>query len=266
MRSSWLTQYQAALTLTLASNSEKQGVTEMVNIIKGTEFNDNGVDKPKLIGTDPVFQEAPPNNFPILIKAGVDEIYGYGGNDVLSGLGGDDVLYGASGEDRLFGGEGSDKLYGGTQKDLLYGGAGNDKLYGEAGDDRLYGEAGDDTLTGDSGKDYLNGFGSGGEYDFLTGGTEADTFVVGVGRNNSIQYLGSGYVTITDFKTVEGDKIELLDLVYTNNEYSLSTGQWEGSNALDTGIFYKGDLIGVVQDTTNVSFQKDFTFVPYVVG
>jgi len=236
----------------------------MVNIIKGTEFNDNGVDKPKLIGTDPVFQEVP-NSLPLLIKLGVDEIYGYAGNDVLSGLGGDDVLYGDSGEDRLFGGEGSDKLYGGTQKDLLYGGAGNDKLYGEAGDDRLYGETGNDILTGDIGKDYLNGFGSGQEYDILTGGTEGDTFAVGSPRNNSIQYLGSGYATITDFNTVQGDKIELLDLVDSNNQYSLGAGNWQGTNALDTGVFYKGDLIGVVQDTTNVSFQKDFTFVPYVV-
>jgi hypothetical protein len=82
MRSSWLTQYQAALTLTLASNSEKQGVTEMVNIIKGTEFNDNGIDKPKLIGTDPILIEVP-NSPPILKKSGVDEIYGYAGNDVI---------------------------------------------------------------------------------------------------------------------------------------------------------------------------------------
>jgi Ca2+-binding RTX toxin-like protein len=89
-------------------------------LIKGTEFNDNGIDKPKLIGIDPVSIEVP-NSFPILIKSGVDEIYGYARNDVLSGLGGDDVLYGGSGEDRLFGGEGSDKLYGGTQNDSLYG-------------------------------------------------------------------------------------------------------------------------------------------------
>ena len=166
----------------------------------------------------------------------------------MSGLGGDDVLYGGSGEDRLFGGEGSDKLYGGTQNDSLYGGAGND------------------TLIGYSGNDYLNGFGSGQEYDILTGGTGADTFAVGSPNNNIIQYFGAGYATITDFNRVQGDKIQLLDLVDTHNQYSLEAGNWQGSNALDTGVFYKGDLIAVVQDTTNVSFQKDFTFVPLLVG
>ena len=200
-------------------------------LIEGTEFNDNGIDKPKLIGTDPVSIEVP-----ILIKSGVDEIYGYAGNDVLSGLGGDDVLYGGSGEDRLFGGTQNDSLYGGTQNDSLYGGAGND------------------TLIGYSGNDYLNGFGSGQEYDILTGGTGADTFAVGSPNNNIIQYLGAGYATITDFNRVQGDKIQLLDLVDTNNQYSLGAGNWQGSNALDTGVFYKGDLIAVVQDTTNVSF------------
>jgi hypothetical protein len=89
---------------------------------------------------------------------------------------------------------------------------------------------------------------------------------VGSPNNNIIQYLGAGYATITDFNRVQGDKIQLFDLVYTNNQYSLGTGNWQSSNALDTGVFYKGDLIAVVQDTTNVSFQKDFTFVPLLVG
>ena len=237
----------------------------MVNIIKGTEFNDNGIDKPRLIGTDPVTIEAPPNSLPILIKSGVDEIYGYAGNDVLSGLGGDDVLYGASGQDNLFGGEGSDKLYGDTQNDWLYGEAGNDNLYGQAGDDKLYGHTGNDALTGGSGKDYLSGFGSGQEYDILTGGTEADTFAVG-SPTNIVQYLGAGYATITDFNRGQGDKIQLLDLEDSNNQYSLGTSNWLGSSALDTGVYYKGDLMAIVQDTTNLSFQTDFTFVPFVAG
>ena len=253
----------------------------MEEIIKGTEFNDNGIDKPELIGNDPKWIQGP--NGPVL-TLGADTIYGYAGNDVLSGLGGDDVLYGGSGEDRLYGGSGKDKLYGGTQKDqlfggkgndLLYGGLGGDLLYGEAGSDKLYGEAGDDalsggtgydTLIGGTGKDYLDGFGSGKEYDILTGGTEADTFALGSSGSNSPYYLGAGYATITDFNKVQGDKIQLLDLGSNNIQYSLGSGNWQGGNALDTGVFYKGDLIGVVQDTTNVSFQQDFTFVQYIAG
>ena len=43
--------------------------------------------------------------------------------------------------------------------------------------------------------------------------------------------------------------------------YSLSTGSWSGTSALDTGIFFENDLIAVVQDTTNVEFTRDFNFV-----
>ena len=98
--------------------------------------------------------------------------------------------------------------------------------------------------------------------DILTGGTEVDTFVLGsTGHwyNDLLPfYLGDSYATITDFNRVQGDKIQLLDL---GSNYSLRSGNWEGSNALDTGVFYKDDLIGVVQDTTNVSFPQAFTFV-----
>jgi Ca2+-binding RTX toxin-like protein len=245
-----------------------KGATEMENI-KGTKFNDNntvngdGKLHKSLVGTNQQWEQSP--NGPVL-TLGNDVIHGLEGNDLIEGRGGNDILYGDSGNDRIYGGTGNDNLYGGTDNDNLYGGTGNDKLYGQAGDDNLYGQAGNDVLTGGIGKDYLNGFGSGEEYDILTGGTEADTFAVGSPNNNIIQYLGAGYATITDFNKVQGDKIQLLDLVESNNQYSLGSGNWQGSNAPDTGIFYKGDLIGVVQDTTNVSFQKDFTFVPYVVG
>ncbi|NJK70237.1 MAG: calcium-binding protein [Microcoleus sp. CSU_2_2] len=237
--------------------------------INGTKFNDNntvngdGKLHKSLVGTDQQWEQSP--NGPVL-TLGNDVIHGLEGNDLIEGRGGNDILYGDSGDDRIYGGYGNDNLYGGTNNDNLYGGAGNDKLDGQAGDDNLYGQAGNDVLTGGSGKDYLDGFGSGQEYDILTGGTGADTFAVGSAVIPSINYLGAGYATITDFKKVEGDKIQLLDLESDNNQYSLGAGNWQGSNALDTGVFYKGDLIGVVQDTTNVSFQKDFTFVPYVVG
>ncbi|MEG4281842.1 calcium-binding protein [Microcoleus sp. A006_D1] len=254
--------------------------------IKGTKFNDNntvngdGKLHKSLVGTNQQWEQSPNG---LVLTLGNDVIHGLEGNDLIEGRGGNDILYGDSGDDRIYGGTGNDNLYGGSGSDYLdggtgndyldggnnndnlSGGTGNDKLYGQAGDDNLYGGIGNDILTGGIGKDYLSGFGSGEEYDILTGGTEADTFAVG-SPVNSIDYLGAGYATITDFNKVQGDKIQLLDLGSDNNQYSLGAGNWQGSNAPDTGIFYKGDLIGVVQDTTNVSFQKDFTFVPYAVG
>ncbi len=54
--------------------------------IKGTNFNDNGIDKAKLVGTN-----------------GDDSIYGYAGNDILSGFGRKDYLDGGPGSDDMFG-------------------------------------------------------------------------------------------------------------------------------------------------------------------
>ncbi|MEG4804807.1 hypothetical protein QUB63_29680 [Microcoleus sp. ARI1-B5] len=240
--------------------------------INGTKFNDNntvngdGKLHKSLVGTDSEWQQSP--NGPVL-TLGNDVIHGLEGNDIIYGRGGSDRLYGDSGNDNIYGGTGNDYLDGGNNNDNLYGGTGNDKLYGQAGDDTLIGNTGNDTLRGGSGKDYLNGFGSGKEYDILTGGTEADTFVLGQsveGQYPSVYYLGNGYATITDFSLAQGDVIQI-----TGNfaeGYSLGLNNWGGAATQDTGIFFKGDLIGVVQDQniTNLSPAQVFISAPHIVG
>lgn len=67
--------------------------------------------------------------------AGVDSIYGLGGNDTLRGSDGDDLLDGGTGNDRLFAGTGADRLYGGDGSDLLRGDAGRDEMWGGSGAD-----------------------------------------------------------------------------------------------------------------------------------
>jgi Ca2+-binding RTX toxin-like protein len=281
--------------------------------INGTNFNDNGIDKPMLVGTN----EA-------------DSIYGYAGNDILSGLGGKDYLDGGPGSDNMFGGadndtyivdsqndkvtenlnqgidtvissvtfplgyglgenqenlilsgnayegygnslnnnitgnaianrlngragndyidgrDGADDLYGeagndtligGVDDDYLFGAANNDSLVGGWGDDNLYGDTGNDILLGGIGKDYLNGYGNGTEFDILTGGTQGDTFVLGYSTIG--YYLGNGHATITDFKSLQGDKIQVAG---STQDYSLVKF---GNN---TNILYKKDLIAVVQN------------------
>jgi Ca2+-binding RTX toxin-like protein len=167
-------------------------------------------------------------------------------NDLIQGLAGNDTLMGQNGNDDLFGNDGDDKLLGEAGNDNLYGGFGNDKLLGETGSDFLSGGAGNDVIDGGG-----IGFGSE-EVDTLTGGAGADTFVLG--QNFGASYLGFGYASITDFTT--GDKIQLHGSI---NEYSLDkSAAWNGG----TAIFYnQTDLVGFVQNTTNISLSSDFNFV-----
>ena len=203
-------------------------------IINGTNSNDNGIGlnaKPELVGTN----EA-------------DTISGKAGDDVLWGLGGADVLYGGSGWDEL------------------YGGSGNDKLYSNKGGGWMFGGSGNDILTGGTGFDYLDGandgtgkgIASGKEFDTLTGGVGEDRFVLG--DFSGVYYLGKGHATITDFSLVQGDIIQIKGNFADG--YSLKLGNWGGAATQDTGILFKGNLIGVVQDQNIKNLSRDQVFAP----
>ncbi|MEG3978264.1 calcium-binding protein, partial [Microcoleus sp. herbarium8] len=159
----------------------------------------------------------------------------------------------------------NDKLYGEAGEDLLYGGAGADLLSGGLHNDYLFGGSGKDYLIGGDGNDYLdganfsgagNGIGGGTESDSLYGGAGADTFVLG--NVNNVYYLGTGYATITDFSVGE-DKIQIKGNFADG--YSLKGGDWNGNNVQDTGIFYKENLIGVVQDQKLFSVNPNKVFL-----
>lgn len=176
----------------------------------------------------------------------------------MSGLGGNDYLDGGADNDVLDGGAGNDTLYGGAGFDYLVGGPGNDRLIGGTLDDALLGRTGNDILYGGSGNDRLTGFGFGpNEFDILTGGIEKDTFVLG--DINSVYHLVQGYATITDFSLAQTDKIQIKGLI--KDGYSLGLGNWGGGKAQDTGIFYKGDLIGVVQDQNITNLNQNQVFI-----
>ena len=241
--------------------------------INGTDFNDNGIDKKKLVGTnlkDSIYGKA--GNDILSGLYGPDLLHGGAGNDVLDGGDGADVLKGGAGKDVLDGGDGSDvlegdagndTLYGGARHDILDGGSANDELWAGYGNDRLYGGEGNDILLGQAGEDSLVGYSSGqNEFDILTGGTEKDTFLLAgdfFDEVEGVYYLGNGYATITDFSFEETDKIQIKGLIADG--YSLELGNWEGSNAQDTGIFYLGDLIGVVQDRNSISLNQNQVFI-----
>ncbi|PSB15336.1 hypothetical protein C7B76_14005, partial [filamentous cyanobacterium CCP2] len=112
-------------------------------------------------------------------------------------------------------------------------------------------------LIGGAGNDYLDGYGGGVEYDVLTGGLGADTFALG--NRSRAYYRGQGYARITDFNPFQGDKIQVFGSI---SDYSLNkSANFVGGRTPDTRIYYRGDLIGVAQDTTNVFLTRDFAFV-----
>jgi Ca2+-binding RTX toxin-like protein len=212
---------------------------------------------------------------------GDDSLYGGGGDDDLSGGSGEDYLNGGDdndsldggedndildgwdGDDYLNGGAGSDTLFGDLGNDTLEGGNGNDTLVSEDGNDTLYGGSGNDILEGDNGSDYLDGYGWGTEFDTLTGGDGADTFILGSYWWGAYYVEdAAGYATITDWEA----SIDSIQLSGSSSDYRLEfETNWVGTADYDTGIYYTGatgseELIGVVQDTTNLDISQ-FTFV-----
>jgi Ca2+-binding RTX toxin-like protein len=296
----------AWVAIAIAPSPQQKGATKMSSVIKGTQFDDNntvngnGKFHKSLVGenwtrndkgqiqfaNDTIYGDK--GNDKLVGRAGDDILYGGDDSDQLNGDAGRDKLYGEFGEDFLYGGSGDDILYGGFAGDKLMGDAHNDKLDGEAGEDFLYGGSGKDTLSGGlhndhlfggSGKDYLiggdgsdyldganfygagNGIGTGSESDSLAGGEGTDTFVLG--NINNVYYLGTGHASITDF-TLGTDKIQIKGQV--GDGYTLKAKDWSGNEVLDTGIYYKGNLIGVVLETnlTNVNPNKVFSSAPSI--
>lgn len=98
----------------------------------------------------------------------------------------------------------SHTMVGSALGDTLDGKGGNDSIYGFSGNDTLRGGEGSDWLYGDDGNDIL--YGENG-VDYLTGGNGADTFVF----NKASAF--SNIDTIYDFKTADGDKINVVDLL-----------------------------------------------------
>lgn len=154
---------------------------------------------------------------------------------------------------KAYGQGGNDVIYGNTQDDFISGGTGNDRLIGYTGNDRLVGDRGDDTLYGGAGNDRIDGYAtSGRDYDSLYGGAGYDRFVLG--GSWGVSYQGLGFATIKDWNAAT----DLIEVRGSTSQYALRRERWSGSAALDTAIYYRGDLIGVVQDTTNVRISRDF--------
>jgi len=171
----------------------------------------------------------------IVTGDGNDAMRGDSANNQLSGMRGNDFLAGEAGTDRLFGGDGNDILVGGSGSDILEGGNGMDRLIGV---------------------NFNQGQAGLGEYDVLTGGTGSDIFILGDWFG--AYYAQLGYAIISDFNWLEGDRVQVHG---TKADYSLGITDGIGAAAQDTLMYYQSNLIGIVQDTTNVSLDWNFTYV-----
>lgn len=197
----------------------------------------------------------------------------------MDGKGGHDTLIGGQKNDTLYGREGNDSLIGGDHDSVSYNGSdlivvglgdpdGNDVLYGGKGSDFLDGGKGSDKLYGDEDNDILVGYGGtiktpSSEIDTLTGGTGADTFVLGDPNRDDLAsfYIGAGYAIITDFNWGENDKIQVKGQI---SDYWIDQSRnfGVGTSAWDTAIYQGQDLIAIVQDRSGDALIPQEDFIP----
>jgi serralysin len=151
-------------------------------------------------------------------------------------------------------------LVGNRQNNTADGATGNDILVGMGGSDTLQGGAGNDRLIGVNPQSRQPGLR---EIDLLSGGADADVFVLGKRKHvfyrdgNSQSLDQDGYAVITDF--ADGDVIELAgqatDYILKAAPHDLPSG---------TAIYWKhgNELIGIVQGKPNLNINSDsFCFV-----
>ena len=125
-------------------------------------------------------------------------------------------------------------------------------------DNDLIGTVGNDSIFGAAGNDTLDGRGiafNSNQRDTLTGGLGDDNFVLGNSLGayylDSVGFGENSYAIINDFNALEGDEIEVFG---NRSDYSLQA--YLGG----MGIFYQGDLIGVVENTIDLSLDVNFSF------
>jgi Ca2+-binding RTX toxin-like protein len=208
----------------------------------------------------------------LLLATGAANGTGNNLNNVIDAAAGNNILNGGAGIDTLSyafataavtanlglttaqatGGSGSDTL---LNFENLTGSNYHDKLTGNALANTLNGGAGNDTLTGGAGNDLLIG-GTG--LDMLYGGTGADTFDF-----NALNEMGLGAAlrdVIGDFKTSEGDKIDLSTLdanlaTAANDAFSFIGASAFSSNATGQLRFAGGVLYGSTDADTAAEFE-----------
>lgn len=162
----------------------------------------------------------------------------------------------------------NNEIWGSGQNNRIDGKGGHDTLHGNQGADMLLGGDGIDVLNGGDNDDFLNGYNAtladyqDTEIDVLTGGGGADRFFLGSNHLQYNVYSRSDYALITDYNRAEGDKIEVFGISSKHfQDYNLvQNADLTGNAALDTQIFYKNELIAIVNGNSTMTVGQDLTF------
>lgn len=247
------------------------------NEIFGTNLNDNGQTRPKLMGTN-----------------GVDHIYGRNGDDIIYGLDGNDLLDGGAGIDAMYGGKGNDtyvvtgaggfvdtvverasegidtvksfvsytlganvenlelqsrlSLPGSPPFDNNLNGTGNslnNRITGNIGNNILNGLNGDDIIKGGIGTDSLYG---GAGTDLLDGGTGAD--IMNGGTGNDTYYVDNVGDSVIESSSAMGgfsDRVILQAVIdYTLTDFVENLSLVSNSTAAQngTGNSLSNEIVG----------------------
>jgi Ca2+-binding RTX toxin-like protein len=159
-----------------------------------------------------------------------------------------DLSYGIVGVD----GDG-DTVTGTIEATLYPAGATKSGLNDETPDDTLTGNDNVNYLLGNLGNDILSGLGGD---DVLVGGAGTDTLTGGLGADRFVLTNGDGPDLITDFSVVQGDILDISDVLagaeITAAEFALSPGSFLSfvQSGDDTNVVL--DLDGVVGGATQV--------------
>lgn len=165
-----------------------------------------------------------------------DQLVGTRANDFILGQGGNDELYGEKGNDRILGGKGNDYLQGGKGNDRLYGGTGNDVLMSG----RIVGQA--DQYDG------LTRIEEDGFFNYLTGGSGKDTFVL-ASRGKGVAYIEDFRNGVDQFALSEGMSLGNISVDY----YSINDR---------TRIFHGDNMVAaILGDVTDQITTDDFSYV-----
>lgn len=160
-------------------------------------------------------------------SAGVDFIATNDGNDTANGAGGDDYIFGAGGNDILSGGKGNDHVIGGEGNDVIYGG------FGQDGDDALSGGTGADTfvLGSNHGNDTITDFNPDEDALNLLGADSSDDFQVEIVNGNTVITFGSSTITLTGVELSAEDIMDSMKGLDTDDTLAGTSGD----NTLEGG-------------------------------
>jgi Ca2+-binding RTX toxin-like protein len=156
-------------------------------------------------------------------------------------------VIGIDGSGNLVGTTGDDVIDGTDSGEIINANSGNDIVDGGIGIDIISGEAGNDILIGGAGADFLIG---GADNDILTGGADADTFDFNLADLGTLADVATD--TITDFNEVDGDVIDLSDILVAGSNNTIAGIENDGhlqiqvTNSTAGGVIQTIDVNSIV--------------------